>query len=498
MEALLALVGLGIAAPGVIDVVIRAGQAVEKRVSDARHIQEHLARYRTFGTSISRGQLYIQLDLLTSAYRNATVPEELKAQLDSSFGKIVECLVDAEKELTAAESNVNKGRLKLLFGRQLGFECKIQELESQRDIFMSLANLVHLQQSAPPTSFLANRIKLRYESEDNPATRLLRNSNISIAQYDAGGGVLKDVIVEHRPYTKHSKLELEEDVKRLTKQLCRDGPVQSIPPCLGYRKNPFQEAYEIIFEVPQNPYRRALADMLVSDPSPSLDQRVALCKLLAQAVSDVHSMGLVHKKIRPANILIVGQYHEQKSTQLLYLTDWTLVRAVSQSSFLRGEDDWQHAIYQHPARQGLQADAKYSIKHDCYSLGICMLEILLWKPLVVSSDPNLENSPKVISEHLQKRAIQLGPDQGVPERYFGDTQKMTGKPSVVGRVMTDLCRTEVPACAGNKLTGVVMRCLCGLDSDEATPERQSGTDENLESGLSYVGDVVVTLGSVSI
>jgi hypothetical protein len=43
-----------------------------------------------------------------------------------------------------------------------------------------------------------------------------------------------------------------------------------------------------------------------------------------------------------------------------------------------------------------------------------------------------------------------------------------------------------------------MRCLCGSDSDEATPERQSGTDENLESGLSYVGDVVVALGSVSI
>jgi len=498
MEALLALVGLGIAAPGIIDVVIRAGQAVEGRVSDARHIQEHLARYRTFGTSISKGHLYIQLDLLTSAYRNATVPEELRVQLDSSFGKIVECLVDAEKELTAAESNVTKGKLKLLFGRQLGFESKIQEFERQQDIFMALANLVHLQQSVPPVSFLADRIKLRHERQDNPGTHLLRNSNILVAQYDAGGGVLKDVIVEHRPYTKNSRLELEEDVKRLTKQLCRGASVSSVPPCLGYRKNPFQDAYEIFFEVPQNPYRRALADMLVTDPSPPLDQRVALCKLLAQAVSDVHRMGLVHKRIRPANILIVGQYHEQKSTQLLYLTDWTLVRAVNQSSFLRGEDEWQHAIYQHPTRQGLQADSRYSIKHDCYSLGICMLEILLWKPLVVSSNPNLENSPKEISEHFQKRAIKLGPDQGVPERYFGDTQKMTGKPSVVDRVMTDLCRTEVPACAGNKLTGVVMRCLCGLDSDQATPERQSGTDENLESGLSYVGDVVVALGGVSI
>lgn len=496
MGEVLSLIGLGLAVPGVIEHVIKAGSKIEQRVSTARHIEAYLTRYRAIGTSLSRGSLSAQLEIVAAACQNSTLPIEFKLQLDSSFDKIIDCLVHAEKDLNAAESSLTKGRVRLLFGRQLGFECKVQELERQQDVFMTLASLVHIQQSIPPSSFLANRIKLLHESQNESGTNLLRNSTITIARYDAGRGVLKNVIVEHRPYTDHSKPGLEEDLKSLTMRLCRDGTIQSVPRCLGYRKNPFKEAYEIMFEIPEHPSRRALADMLACDSMPSLDHRVTLCKLLTQAVSDVHSIGLVHKRIRPRSILVVGQYDRQVSSQLLYLTDWTLVRAVEQASHFEGDADWQHAIYQHPSRQLLQAESKYSIKHDCYSLGICMLEILLWKPLVVSSDPNAEDSPKQISEHYQERAIALG-DQGVPAKYRGNTRAMTGKPSVVRRVMTDLCRTEVPACAGNKLTEVIMRCLGCLD-DATTSAVQTSSDDDLESGLNYVPDVVVALSSISI
>jgi hypothetical protein len=498
MSGLLEVVGIGLAVPGVIEIVVRAGLEIERRVSNARHLEIHIARYRTIGTSLARGQLRTQLELVKTACDNVTLPEELKVQLNSSFEKIIECLVNAEKELAEAESHVTKGKFKVLFGRRLGFESRIQELEGQQDIFMTLANLVHLQQSAPSVSFLANRIKLRHESEENPAKYQLPNSNISIAQYDARG-MTKEVIVESRPYTKHSILEVEDTVKSLTRLLCRDRFVQSIPPCMGYRKNPFHDAYEVIFEMPQSSHRRTLADMLARvAPPPPLEQRVLLCKLLAQAVSDVHSMGLVHKSIRPSSILIMDRSHEQGSTQVLYLTDWTLVRAVDQSSYLQGEHYWQRAIYQHPTRQGLRAGSRYSIKHDCYSLGVCMLEILLWQPLVVGSSSDVANSPKEISEHFQNRAIALGDEKGVPARYFANTQKMTSKPSVVQRVLLDLCRTEVPVCAGSKLTGLVNDCLRCLENSEASPEQQNDADEDLESGLNYVEDVLVVLSSICI
>jgi hypothetical protein len=498
MEAIIALVGLGLAAPGLVDVIVRTGQAVETRVSNARHLEEYLRMYRTFGTDLSKGILYTQLELLSSACRNASVREELKVQLDECFKKMVECLVDAEKELKAIESSTTKGRLRILFGRQLGFESKIRELEKQREVFLTLASFIHLQQSAPPSSLLVSRIKLRHESKHKQAGHLLRNSDIRLAECDMGERIVKDVVVERRQYTAQSKSGLEEDVKRLTRKLQLATSTESIMKCLGYRQNPFEDAYDVIFEVPANPHRRSLADMLAFDQVPTLSHRVAVCKQLARAVSDVHSIGLVHKSIRPHNILVVGQYHWEKSTQSVYLTDWTLVRAVDQPSFWIGEEDWQRAIYQHPTRQGLRAEGEYTIKHDIYSLGICMLEVLLWQPFVVSSNPSSKDSPKAVSEVFQRRAIKLGEDRGVPERYFGDTQKMTSKPSAVRRVMVDLCQTELPARAGSKLTKVVMDCLCCLN-DEETKDAQHTSDENdLESGFSYIGDVLVSLSSVAI
>lgn len=104
--------------------------------------------------------------------------------------------------------------------------------------------------------------------------------------------------------------------------------------------------------------------------------------------------------------------------------------------------------------------ASITIKHDIYSLGVCILEILLWPSLIIRSDLRNEDWPKATSDLFQRRAIELG---DMPERYFGDSRKMTSKPTVVRKIIMDLCRTELPACAGNKLAKVVMDCLCCLD-----------------------------------
>jgi hypothetical protein len=317
-----------------------------------------------------------------------------------------------------------------------------------------------------------------------------------VAKCDIGGGVVKDVLVERRPYTTQSKEALEEDIKCLTRNLQLAVSSQSIMRCLGYRQNPFEDAYDIIFELPENPHRRTLADMLSFDQKPTLSHRVELCKHLARAVSDVHSVELVHKSIRPYNVLVIGQYDWEKSTQSTFLTDWKLVRKVDQPSLCAGEDDWEHAIYQHPTRQGLRAESEYTIKHDIYSLGVCMLEVLLWQPFIVSENPGSKDSPKAVSEHFQLCAIRLGEIEGIPERYFGDTRKMTSKPAVVRRVMEELCRRELPPYAGSKLAKIVMDCLCCLDN--GVNEQKETADEKLESGFRYIGDVLVALGGVSI
>jgi len=52
-------------------------------------------------------------------------------------------------------------------------------------------------------------------------------------------------------------------------------------------------------------------------------------------------------------------------------------------------------LYQHPDRQEGQikgvAKFNYNIKHDVYSLGACMLELLTWEPLLLP-EPNSKNT----------------------------------------------------------------------------------------------------------
>jgi hypothetical protein len=127
------------------------------------------------------------------------VKEELKDQLDGCFKKIIKCLIDAEAELKTIESSKAKGRLRILFGGKLGLESKIEELEKQRELFAPLTTYIHLQQSALPPSFLANRIKLLQESENEQAGHLLRTSDIRIARCDMGERTVNDTIVVRRP-----------------------------------------------------------------------------------------------------------------------------------------------------------------------------------------------------------------------------------------------------------------------------------------------------------
>lgn len=127
-----------------------------------------------------------------------------------------------------------------------------------------------------------------------------------------------------------------------------------------------------------------------------------------------------------------------------------------------------------------------------------MLEILLWEAFVVDVKNSNGSNERRIADHFQARAIALGEEHGAPERYLGDTGRMTAKPRVVRNVMLDLCRTELPALVGSKLTEIVERCLCCLNERPETDQERGSDVEDLQSGLDYIGDVIVALDGISI
>jgi serine/threonine protein kinase len=127
-----------------------------------------------------------------------------------------------------------------------------------------------------------------------------------------------------------------------------------------------------------------------------------LARRLATAVFFVHSVGWVHKAIRPENILIFqktsrGQAQEggkQAASDHSSSPRWSLGSACL-VGFDAGRDDLAETdpgarnqnslvdeIYTHPDRQAsAQYHTRHTMSHDIYSLGVVLTEIGIWTPL---------------------------------------------------------------------------------------------------------------------
>ena len=257
----------------------------------------------------------------------------------------------------------------------------------------------------------------------------------------------------------------ENDVRFLCEKLNKDalGDLREHPlSVLGYRQPPYNRSdgtkvFQVVVELPSDLGRSSLSHLLGTRPPSDLLERLKICKNLALATKAVHSIGLVHKAIRPRSILMLSKPGDSPSAAKIYLQDWNYVREVSGATTELGEALWPKQIYQHPERQGEYAEAAYETRHDIYSLGVCMLEILLWKPFVVerrSTAARLE----VCELFEQYGFARKEQDGGLPERYRGDSLKMTSRPWITITIWKDIANAKL---ASYDLAQLVLRCLEG-------------------------------------
>ena len=123
--------------------------------------------------------------------------------------------------------------------------------------------------------------------------------------------------------------------------------------------------------------------------------RYTLSQQVTEAVYQVHKLSLVHKCIRPENILLIRsgpksnsdseRYNNdrpdfifQQSVETAYLTGWQHARNGLPEAKWKYPADWIAALYQHPDRQtgsDVAAETIYTLAHDIYSFGLCLLEV---------------------------------------------------------------------------------------------------------------------------
>ncbi|KAL8689164.1 MAG: hypothetical protein Q9218_005101 [Villophora microphyllina] len=161
--------------------------------------------------------------------------------------------------------------------------------------------------------------------------------------------------------------------------------------CINYFDESPQRRIGIIFELPpelDGPPSSLLAALSNSSSSrPSLDARMRLARSLSETLLLLHSVNWLHKSFRSETILLLKPDNPPPPRGTVL--DLTNPRVSGfeysrlDNDFTAGNPDFeiQRNIYRHPDRWD-QPTESFSKIHDIYSLGVVLLEIGLWDPIV--------------------------------------------------------------------------------------------------------------------
>ncbi|KAI1452650.1 hypothetical protein F4805DRAFT_23235 [Annulohypoxylon moriforme] len=232
----------------------------------------------------------------------------------------------------------------------------------------------------------------------------------------------------------------------------------------------------------------------------NLSTAIEIARQLAMAVSFVHTCDFVHKNIRPETVLILAN-SESELTEgrmtpgTVQLLGFDRFRSVNFSTMRRGDTAWERNLYRHPLRQGSRAQEDYVMQHDVYSLGVCLLELGLWKSFVVNEKDEEsyiedEDSGKIPSSVL-----------GLTLNDFNlDANPSAESTAKIKDHLVKLARSQLPPRVGNKYTAVVITCLTCLDEgNEDFGDQDDMRDEDgILIGVRFIEKILLRLSEISI
>lgn len=240
----------------------------------------------------------------------------------------------------------------------------------------------------------------------------------------------------------------------------------------------------LVLNIPPDlaPNPRSLRDLLLNTgPPESLSQRFEIAQGLAKSVSYVHTFGFVHKNVRPESILCFSG--SNGTTMATYLIGFELFRRDMGWTQRLGDTSLEKNLYRHTSRQGIDPKWNYIMQHDIYSLGVCLLEIGLWKSFVEYATDGT-NTPT----RAQPADI-LDFSAGLDESQAAHHLATEGATKLIS-----LARNDLPRCMGTKYSEIVITCLTCLNGNNADfgEDLESQDAQGAPVGVRYIEKVVVS------
>lgn len=285
------------------------------------------------------------------------------------------------------------------------------------------------------------------------------NDMETIALSPASSGLTEGrfAIIDHCFVCGEDDLNLaKKDIRDLAIILSKANPnFTSLLPCEGVVRveNPStgQPRFDIVFRTPPDTTPAgscSLRRLLLHQEKPyPLNERMRLAVSLARSVVFLHASKIVHKNISPENIIMLNSGPDALGDP--FLVGFERFRFDERRTNKIGDNRWEKNLYRHPQRQGLHPEEVYTMRHDIYSVGVCLLEIGMWRSFVsysgdlavIGADPELPIVSQISARNKRKAAAEIK------------------------AILVELAQTHLPQLMGRIYTDTVLSCLTCLDHD---------------------------------
>ena len=521
------IAGLVLAAPAVIKKCLELGDGILKKIKDnkdsrsfaAKAIAKDLDPLETtlygFYTEVGRTQLELDMEQAKHVLKDPAVSEESKKTLSDAFGMATRSLKKIDYDVGIM---VEKTSALYLYSRSRihaygDMKNELTVLETKMSRFRNLIMALRQIQISESSLLLEDQ---DFQIIGTETDRMWINESTFVTkgrpardtqQAKKGMGLF---LFDAKPYVPSSKESLKKDLRFLSERLASKKTSSGILELVGFRDG--GDNFQLVFKAPSSVQQLQTLQITLQrtqERLPSLNARLSLCCQLAEIVLHVHTLGLVHKNVRPDNILAVFHTEDlvfdSNCSPELSLIGWERARQVNDNhTNLEGETLWERSLYQHPERcsdQGKREVEEFCMGHDIYSLAVCMLEILTWQPLILSSElgGGAEVEP-VVGRRLVEAFSELGLAASSEPRmkYESDGAWISQDAINVQKMQLQIASTDIPAIAGRKITDLVGRCLSCLDPGAMFAAKISFDDRNQkELSLDFIDSVLNDLRNVS-
>jgi serine/threonine protein kinase len=517
--------GLILAIPGLVDLGIKYVRAIAGKIEIYRKSGDHLAE-NLQEHDIQARQLEVCLTFVKAAHMSFS--PELDILIRKALSRLTKTL---ETALAALGDNIDtNGNIKrwryTLYGRS-ELKRDLQKIEKDQLLFYRSVQWSVLSggsavdaclteeqqqgnQSLARAKQLKDAINLRMTGSDAKIPKMLIDedgvpsgtykpipySEAVVMRIESGNTDIPTALVEQRPYAEAETKKIRE----IALILSRTDESMAILPCKGFMAKPKARPsrFELVFPLPHGTSQpRTLRDILLGEESRagvpfSLTWRLRLGVRLATAIMFIHTSGLVHKNIRPENIILLKSHVEgpdedraakAKHGGDLFLIGFEFARKDDEASARIGDEIWWKNIYRHPERQGVHPEKDFSMLHDIYSLGVVLLEIALWRSMVLE---DTDRTTKEVQFRVNRDAVKLN----------DKTSGRLRSPEDIKKAFVDKAKNFVSLVFGDKYQDIVLMCLTCLDQGGLKDIENAKDQDGITLGMAYIERILTTLDEI--